>query len=582
MVTDDTRRDSEVTTHEGTAELEFPRALTGGAGRYRVVGELGRGGMGEVLEAHDDQLGRDVAIKRLRAVAPSPRSVERFLREAKIQGRLDHPAIPPVHELGHDETGRPFFAMKKLAGTTLAKLIADGAERPRLLRAFVDVCLAIEFAHTRGIIHRDLKPTNVMLGDFGEVYVLDWGVAKIVGERDDGEDAPSTFDRAQHPTEAGTAIGTAGYMAPEQVRGLEDIDGRVDVYSLGCILFEILSGKSLHPGGEAGLVSALAGVDARPSRLADIPPELDVLCVRATADRLDRFATARELGEHVQRYLDGDRDLATRRELAHEHYQRAVVAFTAQTEDTRRAAMREAGRALALDPKLAGAAELVTRLMLEPPREVPAEVVSSIAAEDLQTIRANARTAMYVYFGYLAFVPAIAAGAGLGMVAALGALIVLNMTLLGLHGHTRVTPRPLRLVLANAALVFFIAMMFSPLLVAPGVAAVTGMLLVFSPTYRRFTQAAGVIVVMSAAVVGPWIAERAGWIARTTVNGEAGIAIVAPGLHVHAFFQNFMLVGVALALIVIASLMGWAVRQSERRVRQALHLQAWQLRQLVG
>jgi len=248
----------------------------------------------------------------------------------------------------------------------------------------------------------------------------------------------------------------------------------------------------------------------------------------------------------------------------------------------RRAAMREAGRALALDPKLAGAAELVTRLMLEPPREMPAEVKTSIAVEDLATIRTNARAAMYVYFGYLAFVPAIVAGAGIGLTIAFGALIVLNMTLLGLHGHTRITPGPVRLVFLNAALVFFIAKMFSPFLVAPGVAAVTGMLLVFSPKYQRLRQVAFVIAMMSAAVLGPWIAERAGWIAATTINGEGGIAIIAPGVHVHAFLQNFMLVAITLALISIASFMAYAIRQSERRVRQSLHLQAWQLRQLVG
>src|ERR1043165_4447903 len=141
METDDetTERDSrvETTTHGGVTQVD-PMPLV--SERYRVVGELGKGGMGEVLEAHDEQLGRDVAIKRLRAESPTPRSRERFLREAKIQGRLDHPAIPPVHERGRDELGRPFFAMKKLAGTTLTRLIADGADERRLLRAFVDVC----------------------------------------------------------------------------------------------------------------------------------------------------------------------------------------------------------------------------------------------------------------------------------------------------------------------------------------------------------------------------------------------------------------------------------------------------------
>ena len=156
--------------------------------RYRIGARLGRGGMGEVLEAHDEQIGRDVAIKRMLAEAPSSSQIDRFLREAKIQGQLEHPAIVPVHELGRDLEGRPYFAMKKLAGTTLSAILHRGTTpRNRLLRAFTDVCLAVELAHTRGIVHRDLKPSNFMLGDFGETYVLDWGVAKVVGEDTDLE-----------------------------------------------------------------------------------------------------------------------------------------------------------------------------------------------------------------------------------------------------------------------------------------------------------------------------------------------------------------------------------------------------------
>ena len=147
-----------------------------GAERYRIGERIGRGGMGEVLAARDEHLGREVAIKRMRAEAPTAIQMTRFLHEARIQGRLDHPAIVPVHDVGFDGRGRPYFAMKKLAGTTLSAILkAREAPRRRLLRAFADVCLAVEFAHVRGVIHRDLKPDNVILGDSGEVYVLDWG-----------------------------------------------------------------------------------------------------------------------------------------------------------------------------------------------------------------------------------------------------------------------------------------------------------------------------------------------------------------------------------------------------------------------
>src|SRR5262249_1758072 len=156
-----------------------------------------------------------------------------------------------------------------------------------------------------------------------------------------------------------------------QVRGVADLDGRADVYTLGCLLYEILAGEPLHPRGHAGLRAALESYDARPSaRGHEVPPELDALCVRAThVSRDERVATARELAEPVPRYLDGDRDLALRRGLARGHLATGRAAFdAAESEDRRKIAMREAAAALALDPTLGGAAELVGRLMLEPPR----------------------------------------------------------------------------------------------------------------------------------------------------------------------------------------------------------------------
>ncbi|MCX5741025.1 MAG: serine/threonine-protein kinase, partial [Proteobacteria bacterium] len=299
-------------------------------GRYRILRMMGRGGMGEVLVAHDAQIGRDVAVKRMRAANPNERQISRFLREASIQGRLEHPAIVPVHEIGRDADNMPFFAMKRVSGTTLSKIIVARTGDPehvpqqRVLRAFAEVCIAVEFAHVRGIVHRDLKPDNIILGDFGEVYVLDWGVAKVLGESD-GDFADVGSGSGEHATVAGTAVGTPGYRSPEQVRG-ESIDARADIYTLGCMLFEILAGVPLHPSGRAVQQSTLAGIDARPSVRApdrEVPPELDAACVAATALDVDaRIATARELGERVLEYLDGDRDLALRRQLAQAHLDR--------------------------------------------------------------------------------------------------------------------------------------------------------------------------------------------------------------------------------------------------------------------
>ena len=157
------------------------------ANRYRIVERLARGGMGEVMLAYDELVCRDVVIKRMLDPKPAADAVERFLREARLQGRLDHPSIVPVHEIAVEDSGAPYFVMKRLNGTTLSKIIKHEDERftsRRLLRAFADISLAIEYAHVRGIVHRDIKPANIMLGDFGEVWMLDWGVAKLVGDID--------------------------------------------------------------------------------------------------------------------------------------------------------------------------------------------------------------------------------------------------------------------------------------------------------------------------------------------------------------------------------------------------------------
>ena len=366
--------------------------------RYRLGSALGRGGMGEVMTATDEMIGREVAIKRMLRANASERSMARFFREATVQGRLDHPAIAPVHELGVDLDGRPFFVMKKLAGKSMAQLIAGDPSRNRLLRAFTDVCLAVELAHTRGVVHRDLKPDNILLGEFGEVYVIDWGVAKIASDPDD--DSARRVHRARarraahrdghRDRHARLHVARAG--APAR---LETSTGRADVYSLGCVLFEILTGEMMQPKGER---TPRGG--RRPSTLAsDIPPELDALVLHATApERESRVRSARELGERVQRYLDGDRDVALRRGLAAEHLVAARDAFSrAELDpDARVTAMREAGRALAHHPKLDGAGALLSRLMLEPPKATPPGVEQEILADKLEEIHRHSGTALII------------------------------------------------------------------------------------------------------------------------------------------------------------------------------------------
>ena len=576
---------------DADAELRADRPML--AGRYRLARLIGKGGMGEVLAARDEQVGRDVAIKRMRASAPSERAVQRFVREASIQGRLEHPAIVPVHEIGHDSEGLPFFVMKKLTGTTLGKILVVPERREafglqRILRAFVDVCLAIELAHVRGVVHRDLKPDNILLGDYGEVYILDWGVAKIIGEDDEGEFADiGSGGSGEHATAVGTTIGTPGYMPPEQACGSRDIDARTDIYALGCVLFEILSGEPLHPRGTEGMHSALAGGEARPSQRApgrEIAPELDALCVAATAAKPEaRIQSARELGDGVQRFLDGDRDLARRRDLARSALVRAQEAFAGgDTEALRGTAMREAAAALAFDPSLAGAAELVGRLMLDPPRTTPREVHEAIAADEVRMVKDNARAGLWALIALLAFWPLLwwIAPPGSDYVIAFAGVLVLSgvFYVFAYHGAS---PRFGLVILGNVALIALLSRMFSPLFIAPGVAAVLAMAMIITPRLSTIGSAIAVGGLFITAAIGPMVLERVGVLSRTMFVDGAGIRLHAAG--VGSAENPVILVGTlyAIGLIIGSCGIARAMRARARAAHHHLHLQAWQLRQLV-
>jgi serine/threonine-protein kinase len=573
-----------ITGEEPGIDRPEPAVDTLLVGRYRLGRRIGKGGMGEVMAARDEQVGRDVAIKRMRAANPSERAIQRFLREASVQGRLEHPAIVPVHEIGRDADNLPFFVMKKLAGTPLAKLLAEpDFDQARVLRAFVDVCLAVELAHTRGIVHRDLKPDNIMLGDFGEVYILDWGVAKVIGE-EDGELADLDSRDGENETVAGTAIGTPGYMAPEQVRGLADIDGRADIYTLGCLLFEILAREPLHPRGFHGLESALRGPDGRPSqrsgRRGEVPPELDALCVQAThVVRDERVQTARELGERVQRFLDGDRDLARRRELAQDHLTRARTAFEATADHG--TAMRDAAAALALDPELAGAAELVGRLMLEPPRETPPEVEALIVTDDVRTARVIAGAGLFGVVGGFLFLPLLWWMSPSSTYVPVLAGLLLVDGVIGIVLMRSRSPRPEVLLVANAIIVVILSRMFSPIMIAPGIAASLVMAMVLTPRFSRLGSSVVIAAVMTIAVLGPLVLELAGAVSQTMSVSEAGVLFHAPGLA--SSKTPTIIVGVVyvVALIAGAAIAGEVMRRQTRSAHLRVHLQAWQLRKLV-
>ncbi len=248
---------------------EMPE-LAGETVRYQLLGEVARGGMGAILKGRDIDLGRDLAIKvLLEKHRDRPEMVRRFVEEAQIGGQLQHPGIVPVHELGRFPDGRLFIAMKLVKGRTLAALLesrTDPAEdRPRFLSIFQQVCQTMAYAHARGVIHRDLKPSNVMVGSFGEVQVMDWGLAKVLDqggladeERShrvrDGSGMIRTMGTGSAAAEsiAGSVIGTPAYMPPEQARGaMETLDERADVFGLGSILCEILTGEPAYTGASS-------------------------------------------------------------------------------------------------------------------------------------------------------------------------------------------------------------------------------------------------------------------------------------------------------------------------------------------
>jgi serine/threonine-protein kinase len=323
----------------GTAPL-VDRTATGKSAdapnHVRLHEVIGAGGMGEVYTAEQLDLGRKVAFKRLFPGATA-RQRERFAREARLTAQLDHPHIVPVHLLETTRDGLPSgYAMKLVEGKTLRALLTEAAELveagkpldaehalPTMLEHFLKICDAVAFSHSRGVLHRDLKPPNVMIGNFGEVYVMDWGVAR--GLRDKEEERYSLVERTIPPpgmpgaelTQAGEVVGSASYMSPEQAEGRNDeLDARTDQYSLGLILFEILTlRKAITGESNAEVVLAASQGQKNPlepvSRSLEIPPELRAIVEKATAYLpAHRYASVAELADDVRRYLQGDAVLA--------------------------------------------------------------------------------------------------------------------------------------------------------------------------------------------------------------------------------------------------------------------------------
>jgi len=305
--------------------LDYPD-LTGT--RYEIRRKLAVGGMGSVYLAHDRALDRNVALKVLTIPDSSGERAARMMREAHVVARLEHPGIVPIHDVGRLSDGRVFYTMKYVEGATLEQYRSPETPLPDLLRLLQRVCEAVEFAHAQGVIHRDLKPANIMVGPFGEVLVMDWGIAlAATPTRDPATTTPdSPTERpadAGHPppewgsgepevplpdTAAGTILGTPAYMSPEQARG-EAVDHRCDIHGLGALLYFLLTGHAPFEvfDGQASPDRMRRG-EVTPPQIHDrsIPRRLEAICLKALASSPDdRYQSARQLAEDIVAYLDG-------------------------------------------------------------------------------------------------------------------------------------------------------------------------------------------------------------------------------------------------------------------------------------
>ena len=278
--------------------------------RYRLVRRLGRGGMATVYLVEDTALGREAALKVLTDPDPGGRMAARLVAEARLLAGLEHPNLAPVHDVGTLPDGRVFYVMKYVRGARLDAWIASATDRPAALRLFVKVCDAVAFAHAHGVVHRDLKPQNIMVGEFGEALVMDWGVAKRIS----APDAPTlqldpSGAGAATGTREGTVIGTPAWMAPEQARGdLGQVGPRTDVYALGAILYDLLTGRTPFSGPADVVLRQVKEDEPADLRRQDptIARPLAAIVRRAMAkDPASRYASAADLSADVLRHLDG-------------------------------------------------------------------------------------------------------------------------------------------------------------------------------------------------------------------------------------------------------------------------------------
>jgi serine/threonine-protein kinase len=354
------------------APVSYHPAIQGG--RLRDEGEIARGGMGSIRQLYDIDLRRRLALKVIDPeLGNDPEMVQRFVDEARVTGALDHPNIVPVHDLAAEKGGRASYTMQLVEGRTLTELIAmqqSQRDLERILQCMASVCDALAFSHSRGVIHRDLKPDNIMVGEFGQVYLMDWGCARVIGDR-------TLVDGVGEPE--GTVLGTVRYMPPEQARGeVSNTDARSDVFAVGAILYKALTGQAPYMGPMETALAAAERADFKPPDESNgvavkPPPMLSEIVKKAMArDPADRYQSAAELAEELRSFLRGGNW------------------FPMHTFPAGTVIVREGDRADAAYILTAGTCEVRRRDPADPKRSIPLRVLKAGEVFGETAIFANA------------------------------------------------------------------------------------------------------------------------------------------------------------------------------------------------
>ena len=581
--------------------------------RYEPGPTLGEGGMGIVTLRRDRAIGRYVAQKMLHADLADATTARRFVREARAQAQLEHPAIVPVYDIGRDPERGPFFTMKRVRGHTLARVLEGLVEnepeytsrytRRRLITAFLQVCRAVHYAHARRVLHRDLKPSNVMLGDYGEVYVLDWGLARILDEaplepetRDAGaaprrpEVSNARIDLSRATVDDGSMAGTPGYMAPEQLNG-DALDARTDVYSLGVVLYEILT---LRRYREITTLAAAAmdvhdGRVARPSDVDPaVDPELDGICVRATAiDPNGRIQSAGALADAIERVLDGEHDAELRTAAAARHVQRAKEALASKERDGREArrvrAMHELLRAATLDPSADEARSLLVEL-LSGASEIPEGARGDIrAARDVHR-NEGLSAAIVGICAWLLPTPIVLAVVPVLSWPATGATLLACLVVVAIALGARARGRfdtsiAITLATLTSLIILGISGILGPFVLTPVCAVAVSM---FFAMYVSRRERAIVTVLFTIVGLLPFVLEALGLVPPSYAIANDQIVLYARTLSLPPVATILALAWACGSFTVISAWMTGRMHDRLERAEERLLVSAWHLRQLFS